>query len=181
MWRAKDPANITVLLAVLFLTGCFKDAAAQASVWEDANCDGQRGEDEVPLYGVCVWAAGSPYSAVPQASYCAYSQGQTNSQGYWSDFTQYYGGCGDIFIFIRTLDGFQPTTDTVVNDCVADFGLARSSTCPQRSIVTPADLVAEQRRKRAITALALGAVVAAVGLSAAYWLRRWQRLASAEM
>ena len=45
-------------------------------------------------------------------------------------------------MFAQAPDGFQPTTDTVVNDCDGEFGFAREGTCPPHASVTPDTLVA---------------------------------------
>jgi hypothetical protein len=148
-----------VILATLSLTACglyvAGDAGAYAYTWEDTDCNGQPDEGEAPLQGVCVWYGDPVDSAIPQPDYCASEWSQTDSEGRWDGGLLWNRSCKAVYIFVETPNGFQPTTDTVVNDCFAEFGFAPALTCPERSIMTAADLAARERTIRVTIALAL--------------------------
>jgi len=135
-------------LLVFMLTACdgVHDAGADANVWEDTNCNGQLDEDEPPLEGICIWHGNRADSLVPYSEYCTSKGGQTNNKGRWSGGLLWNRKCTDVYIFVEIPDGFRPTTDVVVNDCFAEFGLAKMSNCPEISIRTPSDLIAQQKR-----------------------------------
>ena len=80
--------------------------------------------------------------------------GSNRCRGLWDSGLPWNRSCTDVYIFVRTPDGFQPTTDMVVNGCSAEFGFARSPACPKRAIRTPSDLVAHERKMQVLTNLA---------------------------
>jgi len=59
-------AGLLLVLAVLCVGCCCPcapmscDAWRFAGAWVDADCDGQRDEDEEPVEGVCIWSRGLP-------------------------------------------------------------------------------------------------------------------------
>lgn len=137
------------LLAIGYLVaGCMGDSFGYGSAWEDTNCDGDRDHGEAPLAGVCVWSSTHVDAPTPSREECATGHLQTDRDG-WGGWAFYAGAsCADVFVFAGAPDGYQPTTDTVVNDCDAEFGFAAAGACPQRPIVTQSDLVARQARKQ---------------------------------
>lgn len=170
-----------IISVTLLLTACrphFVDARAFARVWEDANCNGQPEEGEAPLQGVCVWFGDHADSPIPHSEYCDNEWGQTDSRGLWDSGLLWNRSCTDVYIFVRTPDGFQPTTGIVVNGCSAEFGFARSLACPKRAIRTPADLVAHERKMQVFTNLAwvlVGSIVIAL-LGGLFLLERRKKI-----
>ena len=129
-----DVLTILVLALTAFVvSGCLGDSFGYGMAWEDLNCNSAQDSGEVPLAGVCIWIYSDATEPPPYREDCD----GTNSEGIsgWAFFAG--ASCGDIFVFAQAPDGFQPTTDTVVNDCYAEFGFAPVGVCPQRSGVTP--------------------------------------------
>lgn len=172
------PANDQRLWALLLVftglitlsTGCdqliLRDAAAVASAWEDSNCNGiWEQETERPLADVCIWADGQPN---PNPPACAQPATRSSSAGGWQDFSHSYPTCQDVFIHAQAPDGFAPTTDTITNDCVAQFGFAPAGQCPVIDITTPSELAAD--RQQADLLRWAGLLLLGAGLGA-LWLR----------
>lgn len=142
--------SVSVLTIVATMSvGCFCpcvpvfcDSWPFADAWVDTDCDGHRDRDEEPLPGVCVrsptWLPDRP----PSLEYCARDYSRTDEEGSWSGGI--ISGCFvDYYIVARTPEGFEPTTDTIVdNSMYGAFGFAPEGTCPQRSIATPESLTA---------------------------------------
>lgn len=131
-----------LIIVATLSAGCFCDSWPFADAWVDTDCDGHRDRDEEPLPGVCVrsptWLPEGP----PSLEYCAHHFNRTDEEGSWFGGT--ISGCAtDYYIVARTPEGFEPTTDTIVdNSMYAAFGFAPEGTCPQRSIATPESLTA---------------------------------------
>ncbi len=144
---APREALISVALSLVgcLLAGCIMvDALVTGIAWEDANCDGVQGSHEAALQGVCVWSSTDPAAPGPSTLECADERLQTNAQGR-ADAGFYAGRrCSEIFVVARVPDGYQPTTDIAVNDCWAEFGFARESTCAVRPVSTQAELIKRQ-------------------------------------
>ena len=150
---------LTILGA--FCTGCFCDAWPFADAWVDENCDGLRGDDEEPLPGVCVWSPRSPADPPFDPAYCTWGHGRTNEEGRWQG--DLVAGCGTPYVIVaQAPDGFEPTTDTAVDDSMyAEFGFAREGSCPQISVVTP-EKMASQQSNRLLGWVLFGAVALAL-------------------
>jgi hypothetical protein len=157
---------VALALTAVTCAGCFCpwgpvicDSWPIAETFVDADCDGLRGDDEEPLPGVCVWSPTLPRETPPYAEYCAEGSGRTNEEGVWYDGP--ISGCAtEYYIVALTPAGYEPTSDTIVGDSMyAEFGFAPEGTCPQRSIVTAADLAAERRARLRRNTNLIGAVV----------------------
>ena len=136
-------APILVALAVMafVLSGC-GDAGGFGMAYLDANCNGVKDAEETPMAGVCVWTSTYASEPTPSREDCANEYLQTDSEG-MGDAAFFSGvSCNDVYVFAQAPDGFQPTTDTVVNDCDGEFGFAREGTCPPHASVTPDRLMA---------------------------------------
>nr|NIN65284.1 hypothetical protein [Anaerolineae bacterium]NIN95478.1 hypothetical protein [Anaerolineae bacterium] len=157
------------------LAGCIMyDSLVTGIAWEDANCDGVQGSGEPALQGVCVWASTNPAAPGPSILECADEGLQTNAHGradagFWPGRR-----CSEIFVFARVPDGYQPTTEIAVNDCWAEFGFARESTCPERPLLTQAELTKRQTIKKAASYLVWFLVLpgAAIGVGVLLLQRR---------
>jgi hypothetical protein len=134
------PVLLALAATASILSGC-GDAGGFGMAWEDANCDGVRDPQEPPLAGVCVWTSLYASQPTPSQEDCAKEHLQTDSDGWGRGY--FYAGCScsDVYVFAQAPDGFQPTTDTVVNDCEGDFGFAPEGTCPPHASVTAHELV----------------------------------------
>jgi hypothetical protein len=130
-----------LILVVTLGVGCpwpflLVDAGAEGEAWEDTNCNGVRDSNEAPLAGVCLWASLDAGEPTPSPEECANEHLQTDSKGR-SDGEFFAGAsCNDVYIFAQAPDGFCPTTDTVVNDCIGEFGFAPIGLCPPQVAVT---------------------------------------------
>ena len=151
-------APTIVALAVLasIMSGCLGDSIGTGTAYVDANCNGVRDPEETPLAGVCNWMSTDASVATPSREDCANEQLQTDSGGIggWGFFAGL--SCNDVYVFAQAPDGFQPTTDTAVNDCHGEFGFAREGTCPPRSIVQPEGMTAGQGTRCLCWGLFLG-------------------------
>lgn len=123
------------------LSGC-GDAFGLGMAWQDTNCSGVKDPEEMPLAGVCLWTSTYASEPTPSREDCAKEYLQTDSEGRGDPVFFSGAGCRDVYVFAQAPDGFQPTTDTVVNDCDGEFGFAREGTCPLHVSVMPARLVA---------------------------------------
>jgi len=142
------PLPILLALAVMasMMSGCFVgDSIGTASAWVDANCNGVRDPEEAPLAGVCNWMSTDASVAAPSPEECADEELQTDSDGIggWGFFAGAW--CHDVYVFAQAPDGFEPTTDTAVNDCQGEFGFAPEGTCPPHASVTPGGLAFYKR------------------------------------
>ena len=137
---------VLLLLAASLCIGCLGDAGVWAFTWHDVNCDGQQDGGEVPLAGVSICSVQRLDSPEASPDQCFIDGAQTDSEGRWWTWVA-GGGCESIFVLVQTPDGFEPTTNTVSNDCVAEFGFAQEGTCPDLSVVTPARLASQQRNR----------------------------------
>ena len=130
---------ILAALAVMasMMSGCFVgDSIGTGTAYVDANCNGVRDPEETPLAGVCVWMSTDASEPTPSREDCANEYVQTDSEEIagWGFFAGV--SCDDVYVFAQAPDGFQPTTDTVVDHCYGEFGFAREGTCPPHSSVT---------------------------------------------
>jgi hypothetical protein len=105
--------------------------------WEDTNCNGVRDGDESSLAGVCVWASLDAGEPTPSPEECADAQFQTDISGLYGGYFFAGASCNDVYIFAQAPEGFCPTTDTVVNDCVGEFGFVPIGLCQCRPVVMP--------------------------------------------
>jgi len=133
------PSLVAVVAVASVMTGCLVlvDSLGFGTAYVDANCNGVKDPEEMPLAGVYVWTSGDALAPTPSREECDSEDAQTDSEG--ESAVAWYSGssCDEVFVFAQAPDGFQPTTDTVVNDCDGEFGFAREGTCPPRSIVQP--------------------------------------------
>jgi hypothetical protein len=137
-----------ITLTLLLLLSCGPHPLAVARVWEDTNCNGEPDSEEKALSGICVWYSSSA-THTPDSEYCRYPTNQTESDGHWSRALFDRHSCSGLYMGIQIPDGFQPTTDTLTEGCTGAFGLAPESTCPKRTVRTPADLIAEREQQLA--------------------------------
>ena len=147
---------VLLLLGALLCTGCLVDSGVFVFTWHDTDCDGQQDDGEVPLVGIPFCLVDRLDSPDASPDKCFVEGAQTDSEGRWSTFVS-GGGCGSMFVLVQTPGGYEPTTDTVSNDCVADFGFAQKGTCPDLSVVTPARMATQQRNRTFGWALFWGA------------------------
>jgi len=126
------------MIFISLLVSCVSphtDAGAYVYAWEDTNCNGIPETGEHPLEDVCVTlAAGidAPTPDIPPGG-CDWEHGLTeggltNSEGYWSSGIV-ASTCNEIYVVVRSPDGFHPTTPTVKNGCGIQFGFAKESSC----------------------------------------------------
>jgi hypothetical protein len=146
---ASREALISVALSLMgcLLAGCI-DSWAYGIAWEDANCNGVQDSGETALQGVCVWSSWYPAAPTPAPEDCNTEYFQTEADGEFGPWWYSGAACKEIFIFAQTPDGYQPTTDIAVNGCSAEFGFARESTCPERRVMTQAELTKRQTIKK---------------------------------
>jgi len=133
-----SPSLVALAAMASMMSGCFVgDSIGTATAYVDANCNGVRDAEEAPLARVCNWMSTDASVATPSREDCANEELQTDSDGIggWGFFAGVW--CNDVHVFAQAPDGFQPTTDTAVDDCHGEFGFAREGTCPPRSIVQP--------------------------------------------
>jgi len=159
LFRSRTTPILLALAAMASIVSGCGDAGGFGMAWEDTNCNGVKDPEEPPLAGVCLWTSTYASQPTPSQDDCAKEHLQTDSEGMGRG--DFYAGCScsDVYVFAQAPDGFQPTTDTVVNDCDGEFGFAPEGTCPPHASVTPERLVAYKAIRDAVCWLGGPAVV----------------------
>ena len=169
----QDITIIGIVVFIMFIiASCssMDDARAIAYVWVDSNCNSIPDANEVPLPGLCIWHGDSALSSPPRPDYCDIDSESvvSDTNGRWDAGLLWNRTCEDVYIFVRSPNYYQPTTDTVVRGCMAEFGFVRKGECPSASIMTPVELAIleaqELRESRICIALVITGFFAFLGL-----------------
>jgi hypothetical protein len=102
------------------------DTVTNIRVWLDTNQNGKRENSETFLPSVCVWGGyASEFQDMGGWQYfCSHPYFETDSNGLWSEFFA-GGSCPEIYNVINPPENYFPTTPTIVNGCLAEFGLSQ--------------------------------------------------------
>jgi len=167
--RRVGAAGLLLVLAVLCVGCCcswvpmFCDAWPFADAWVDADCDGQRDEGEEPLEGVCIWSPESPNGPPYDREHCTWDHGRTNEEGRWQGGL--ISGCNSPYYIVALAPrGFDPTTDTVVGQTIAEFGFAPEGSCPPLPITTPEELALRGRNRLPMWGVGVAAAILLLAL-----------------
>lgn len=143
------------------------DALASIETYIDKNADGIKDEDELPLAEVCVgqW----PYLGYNFplgeriGSECLNPYDSTDPKGRWGEFKP-GSKCTDLILYAVVPEGYQPTTDLVVNDCYAHFGFISAGSIPQKNVLTLKDLLGRKAAEEKLKLIAIMAVCIAISI-----------------
>lgn len=152
------------------------DSGANIKVWLDKNGNGKQDKDEPFLPNICVWAG---YASSPQNQYiyslfsnwqeiCKNQWHMTDQNGAWENFFA-GGSCTEIYSAIHPPDGYFPTTEVVVNGCMAEFGLTQERPINEIQLINVEEYLQKQYQKeRTVFWLKIGLALMSVSIFAGF-------------
>jgi len=150
-----------------------RDGQASVTAWLDKNANGVKDTGEPPLSGICIWYGYRPDSVIQDYSDpCKFSDyAVTDEQGNWGKFLP-GGSCDTIYVFAKTPDGYQPTTNLASDGCSAQFGFVKNGVTVSQKILSINDFARHKITMLWVTRICVGLFIIAVAGFGTFWLEK---------
>ena len=150
-----------------------RDGQTSVTAWLDKNANGSKDTNEPPLSGVCIWAGYRPDSVIQEYSDpCNFSDSAvTDEQGNWDKFLP-GGSCDNFYVFAKSPDGYQPTTDLTSNGCSAQFGFVENGVTVSHKVLSINDFARQRTTVLWITRIGVGLFIVVVAGFGTFWLEK---------
>jgi hypothetical protein len=149
------------------------DGQASVTTWIDSNANGIQEIGEPPLANVCLWSGYNVISGVHvlvdpcEAEY----HDATDDRGAWGEFLP-GGKCEEYYVFVRTPDGYQATTDLGSNSCDAKFGFVPEDVLVKNGVRSVEEFVQRRIMLIWIERIIIGIIILSVGIAGTVWLQK---------
>lgn len=150
------------------------DGLASTTAWVDSNTNGIQDPDEKSLANVCIWYGYSPEAGSSLDSFCEFGSVEnrniTDDEGKWGQFLP-GGKCSEVFIFAKTPEGFQATTNLASDGCNAKFGFVAQGVQVKQQILSVDEFIWQRTLFTWITRIIVGLVILVVSVGGTIWLQ----------